>query len=177
MWTSVFSDQNVDVHVCFNCQFSRDQGRVAFNVLMAVARVRPRKHVFWVGPRTWRRNCLLMAWERALVELGMKERRGNPWFLCRPHLNAVRVGEGHCFAHTPSIAFRHLPPKEGCCKPALGVCALHWHSRRGGDRGREMGGGVGVGVGAVKVVHNDVWIMCVSPGYVTVVGDREKWRG
>ena len=175
MWTSVFSDQNVDVHVCFNCQFSRDQGRVAFNVLMAVARVRPRKHVFWVGPRTWRRNCLLMAWERALVELGMKERRGNPWFLCRPHLNAVRVGEGHCFAHTPSIAFRHLPPKEGCCKPALGVCALHWHSRRGGDRGREMGGG---GWGwAVKVVHNDVWIMCVSPGYVTVVGDREKWRG
>ena len=24
-------------------------------------------------------------------------------------------------AHTPSIAFRHLPPKEGCRKPVLGV--------------------------------------------------------
>ena len=23
--------------------------------------------------------------------------------------------------HTPSIAFRHLPPKEGCRKPVLGV--------------------------------------------------------
>ena len=28
----------------------------------------------------------------------------------------MRVG------HTPSIAFRHLPPKEGCRKPVLGVC-------------------------------------------------------
>ena len=27
--------------------------------------------------------------------------------------------------HTPSIAFRHLPPKEGCRKPVLGVC-LHF---------------------------------------------------
>ena len=25
------------------------------------------------------------------------------------------------YPHTPSIAFRHLPPKEGCCKPVLGV--------------------------------------------------------
>ena len=24
--------------------------------------------------------------------------------------------------HTPSIAFRHLPPEEGCRKPVLGVC-------------------------------------------------------
>ena len=28
-------------------------------------------------------------------------------------------------SHTPSIAFRHLPPKEGCDKPVLGVCMLH----------------------------------------------------
>ena len=27
----------------------------------------------------------------------------------------------HYAAHTPSIAFRHLPPKEGCRKPVLGV--------------------------------------------------------
>ena len=26
--------------------------------------------------------------------------------------------------HTPSIAFRHLPPKEGCRKPVLGVLSL-----------------------------------------------------
>ena len=28
----------------------------------------------------------------------------------------------HSFTHTPSIAFRHFPPKEGCRKPVLGVC-------------------------------------------------------
>ena len=27
-----------------------------------------------------------------------------------------------CVSPTPSIAFRHLPPKEGCRKPVLGVC-------------------------------------------------------
>ena len=26
------------------------------------------------------------------------------------------------YIHTPSIAFRHLFPKERCCKPVLGVC-------------------------------------------------------
>ena len=26
--------------------------------------------------------------------------------------------------HTPSIAFRHLPPKEGCRKPVLGVLGV-----------------------------------------------------
>ena len=31
-------------------------------------------------------------------------------------------------AHTPSIAFRHLPPKlkQGCRKPVLGVCQLNY---------------------------------------------------
>ena len=28
--------------------------------------------------------------------------------------------------HTPSIAFRHLPPKEGCHKPVLGVWLTSW---------------------------------------------------
>ena len=28
-----------------------------------------------------------------------------------------------CLPHTPSTAFLHLPPKEACRKPVLGVCA------------------------------------------------------
>jgi len=31
---------------------------------------------------------------------------------------------GQARVHTPSIAFRHLPPKEGCRKPLLGVLSL-----------------------------------------------------
>ena len=30
--------------------------------------------------------------------------------------------ETDCQDHTPSIAFRYPPPKEGCRKPVLGVC-------------------------------------------------------
>ena len=37
-----------------------------------------------------------------------------------------RLSCGRCLAHTPSIAFRHLPPKlkGGCRKPVLGVWIL-----------------------------------------------------
>jgi len=31
----------------------------------------------------------------------------------------------HLWSHTPSTAFRHLPPKEGCRKPVLGICYGH----------------------------------------------------
>ena len=34
------------------------------------------------------------------------------------------------FPHTPSIAFQHRPPlpREGCCKPVLGVCNFYcWY--------------------------------------------------
>ena len=31
---------------------------------------------------------------------------------------------GQQYTHSPSIAFRHLPPKEGCRKPVLGVCSI-----------------------------------------------------
>ena len=31
------------------------------------------------------------------------------------------VETGEIVPHTPSTAFRHLPPKEGCRKPMLGV--------------------------------------------------------
>ena len=48
-------------------------------------------------------------------------------------VKAVRVGPEtlhySCsisgWSHTPSIAFRHLPPKEGCRKPVLGVWVGH----------------------------------------------------
>ena len=56
------------------------------------------------------------------------------WFLCAATSSACWVwppcqvvswrtrGLPRPLPHTPNIAFRHLPPKEGCRKPELGVC-------------------------------------------------------
>jgi len=44
------------------------------------------------------------------------KRRSSYWQTAQLHL-PVRT------THTPSIAFRHFPPKEGCRKPVLGVCS------------------------------------------------------
>ena len=45
-----------------------------------------------------------------------------------PHIwNSLPQDLRHCSAHTPSIAFQHFPPKEGCRKPVLGVCAQPCH--------------------------------------------------
>ena len=40
----------------------------------------------------------------------------------KPPMPSALTGDSDRQAHTPSIAFRHLPPKEGCRKPVLGVC-------------------------------------------------------
>ena len=42
----------------------------------------------------------------------------------KPPMPGALTGDSIRQAHTPSIAFRHLPPKERCRKPVLGVCSL-----------------------------------------------------
>ena len=46
-------------------------------------------------------------------------------------------------SQTPSVAFRHLPPKEGCRKPVAGVCVcVCVFGGLGGSReGGKVGGG------------------------------------
>ena len=47
-----------------------------------------------------------------------------------PESNARSVARSMGHAHTPSIAFRHLPPKEGCRNPVLGVWGTRCHFGR-----------------------------------------------
>ena len=58
-------------------------------------------------------------------------------FVCIPMWNKspeLNRREGKAKGHTPSTAFRHLPPKEGCRKQGLGV----WRgARRERNEGKE----------------------------------------
>ena len=51
-------------------------------------------------------------------------RCSNHWAIPAP---GCKRNAWYHFGLTPSIAFRHLPPKEGCRKPVLGVCILGCH--------------------------------------------------
>ena len=61
--------------------------------------------------------------------LGPANPAANGETVCCRKSDNLPTTAGHCrlcaclyrLAHTPSIAFRHLPPKEGCRKPTLGV--------------------------------------------------------
>ena len=99
-----------------------------------------------------------------------------------------------CRTHTPSTAFRHLPPKEGCRKPVLGVCVGHCgvpcveHCGEGGSRVLELASAVTHNGGTFRTTDpkgcrsgDEVWgqILGRRWGPLIVGGDEEtgwQWR-
>ena len=77
------------------------------------------KHSLHLKPRRWTRQDVWMREECCVALLS----RFTAWDDDESGRSLAPVSMLN--SHTPSIAFRHLLPKEGRGKPVLGVCMLH----------------------------------------------------